>query len=50
MKIRDIDQLKAAVIKAYTKTKKTPVVAGALQFLPRTTNQTKGDSINAQPT
>ncbi len=40
-----VDQLKRALIKTYQK--KTPVDAEAPKFLPRTTNQTKGGSVNA---
>ena len=43
---RDIDELKAAVIKAYSKTKKTPVDAGALKLLPSCINKTTGGLVN----
>ena len=42
-----VDELRVAVVNAYSKTTKAPVVAGAPKFLPRTTNQTKGGSVNA---
>ena len=43
---RDIDELKAAVIKAYAKTKKTPVDAGILKLLPSCINKTTGGLVD----
>ncbi len=43
---RDIDEMKAAVIKAYAKTKKTPVDAGILKLLPSCINKTTGGLVD----